>query len=173
MAVKGQRVVLAERGERYRLLDDLGERLAPGGVGLGRERRHQLGIAVVPGRRLEERAQENARGSHASPASRAGARARRGSPPCWRTGSAPLAHLAGTQDARPVLQLDSGGSTGPRRGRVLMHCGLRCRSSFCRSPTCTDSGSSSHRFLGDIASERSGSAGDDLTLAFRQKDEKV
>ena len=32
VAVEGQRVVLAERGERDRPLDDLGERLAPGGV---------------------------------------------------------------------------------------------------------------------------------------------
>ena len=58
VAVEGQRVVLAERGERDRPLDDLRERLPSGGVALGRERRHELGIAVVPGRRLEERAQE-------------------------------------------------------------------------------------------------------------------
>ena len=57
-AVERQRVVLAERVEADRALDDLGMRALDAGGPLGREERAQLRVAVVARRRVVERAQE-------------------------------------------------------------------------------------------------------------------
>src|SRR3954469_1790133 len=61
-AVERERVMLAEREERDRTLDDLADRTVGTAVALGREGRQQLGITLVSGSGLEQGTDETPRG---------------------------------------------------------------------------------------------------------------
>jgi len=61
-SVKRQRVVLAEREERDRSLDDLAAAAVDSGRALGWECRAELRVAVVSGGRVDHRLEESARG---------------------------------------------------------------------------------------------------------------
>src|SRR5438128_2667985 len=56
--VEGERVVLAEREERDRALDHLADPAVRAPAALGGEGGQELGVALVAGRRVEQRPQE-------------------------------------------------------------------------------------------------------------------
>src|SRR5258706_15953526 len=92
--MKGQGVVLAEREELDRALDDLADVAVGPTVTLGRKGGQQLGVTLIPVRRLEERAEKSGR--------------RRLRPRCLEVHSKRLEDLGGVAlELRPLLRLDS------------------------------------------------------------------